>query len=450
MTDLRRRLPAVNTLLEEASRHGLDALAPRPVLVGEIRRLLDETRTAARDPGDIDWIGILKQRVAGWKDGTLKQVINATGVVLHTNLGRAPLPETAVQKALDITGYSSLEYDLGIGGRGSRLAHLRAILSEITGAEDAIVTNNAASALLLVLNTLADGRETIVSRGELVEIGGSFRIPEILEKSGSTLREVGTTNRTRIGDYETAVSETTGCLLKVHRSNFVLEGFVCEASLEELRQLANEKNLPLVFDAGSGLLLDLGEFGLTGEPFVPDAAGLADLTVFSGDKLVGGPQAGIVVGRADLIARAQKNPLARALRPDKLTIAMLEVTLALYRDRETALREIPVLRLLTTSEEELRRRATELSRLIEGTDVALAPGFSTVGGGSFPGSELNTWLVTVPSPEPERLRVLLRESDPPVIARVHENAIQLDVRTVSDAQLPQLARAVERALREIG
>ncbi|MGH7521116.1 MAG: L-seryl-tRNA(Sec) selenium transferase, partial [Gemmatimonadales bacterium] len=332
-------------------------------------------------------------------------------------------------------GYSALEYDLGSGTRGSRHAHCRDLLVELTGggAADALVVNNAAGALLLALSALARGGDAIVSRGELVEIGGSFRIPDIMARSGAKLVEVGTTNRTHPHDYERALTPDSRILLKVHRSNFQVTGFTTDVALVELAELALQKKLQCLYDLGSGLLMNLSTWGLSGEPTVAEgmAAG-ADVVVFSGDKLLGGPQAGILVGSEAAIAACRADPIARAVRADKLTLAALEATLALYRNPEVARREIPVLRMLTEDVETIKRRAQQLGgQLIEGD--------SEVGGGSFPGAKLKTWLAGFPD---ERLAERLRNNDPPIIARVSGSRVLLDARTIFPDQVETVIAAL--------
>jgi L-seryl-tRNA(Ser) seleniumtransferase len=358
-------------------------------------------------------------------------------------MGRAPLAKVAFEAAEQALRYSSLELDLNTGERGSRLDNLRALLREVTGADDGLVVNNAAAAVFLLLNTLAENSETIVSRGELVEIGGSFRIPEILAKSGSTLVEVGTTNRTRLKDYTLALSPRTGALLKVHRSNFEIVGFTEETSLHELVDLGRSRGVPVIHDIGSGLLVDLSAYGLTGEPLVRDSVEQGAVTVFSGDKLVGGPQAGIIVGPADVIKLAKSNPLARAYRPDKFTIAALEATLALYRYPDLAVQEIPALAMLVADREELERRARTLSAMLP--DTATSPGASAVGGGSFPGAPLATTLVSLTCDSPNSILEGLRRHEPPVIARVADGKVLFDVRTVLDEEFETIRTALAAA-----
>src|SRR5204863_5307017 len=378
-------------------------------------------------------------------------VINATGVVLHTNLGRAPLARSAREAMSRIAaGYSNLEYDLLRGARGSRHGLCRDLLVELTGAEDAIVLNNAAGAVLVALSALARGGEALVSRGELVEIGGSFRIPDIMARSGAALVEVGTTNRTHRADYEAALTPRTRLLLKVHRSNFQVTGFTTEVPATELAGLARHAQVASLYDLGSGLLLDLAPWGLTGEPSVAEAlASGVDAVAFSGDKLLGGPQAGILLGRRDAIAACRKDPLARAVRSDKFTLAALEATLALYRDPERARVEIPVLRMLTQDVTQIRQRAEALQKGV-GKEAEVIEGESEVGGGSFPGAKLRTWLVRL-NPDtrhltPDTLSARLRGGSPPVIARIVDDRVVLDPRTIFPDELETLARAVRAAL----
>jgi L-seryl-tRNA(Ser) seleniumtransferase len=443
MTDPRRRLPAVHVLLADVQRAGLGAALPRAARAGAVRAALDHARGAGGATPHDGWIAAVGRQLAHRERPSLTRVLNATGVVLHTNLGRAPLATAAVEAVEQALGYDTLELGLADGGRGSRQDHTRHLLTELTGAEAALVVNNAASAVLLALTALGAGGETIVSRGELVEIGGGFRIPEILAKSGSTMIEVGTTNRTRLADYEQALGERTRCVLKVHRSNFALTGFVAEVPIGDLVRLAAPRGVPVVHDVGSGLLVDLAPWGLDGEPRVADSVAAGALVAFSGDKLLGGPQAGIVLGPGALVERLARDPLARALRPDKVTFAALEATLTLYRDPAVARREIPVLRMLTGDPTDLKRRARRLARRIPGA-VTVA-GESAVGGGSFPHARLPTTLVAVAAPSTDTLLAALRGQEPPVIARAADGRVVLDVRTLADRELPLVAAAVIRA-----
>jgi L-seryl-tRNA(Ser) seleniumtransferase len=354
-------------------------------------------------------------------------------------LSRAAIEAIAATAA----GYSNLEYDIERGERGSRYAHCVSLLTELTGAEDAIVVNNCASALVLALNTLADGKTTIVSRGELIEIGGSFRVPDIMAKSGSRLVEVGTTNRTHRGDYRAAITPETGALLKVHRSNFAIDGFVSEASLGDLAPLATEHGLPLLHDFGSGLMIPLDAYGLAGEPTARDSmrAG-ATITMMSGDKLLGGPQAGIMIGSASAIAAARRNPLARALRVDKLTLAALEATLSLYRDPAVALREIPALAMLTAPVGRIRERARLAAMRIPSEVIASE---ATVGGGAFPTARIPSAALALQG-DAEAVERRLRFGEPAVIGRIADGRCVLDLRSVSEADDAAFVEAVSRAL----
>jgi L-seryl-tRNA(Ser) seleniumtransferase len=345
-------------------------------------------------------------------------------------------------------GYSNLEYDLARGTRGSRHALCRDLLVELTGAEDAIVLNNAAGAVLVALSALARGGEAIVSRGELVEIGGAFRIPDIMARSSAALVEVGTTNRTHLKDYERALSPASKLLLKVHQSNFQVTGFTAQVAAQEIAALGRARSVVSLYDLGSGLLLDLAPWGLAGEPTVPQAlASGMDAVAFSGDKLLGGPQAGILLGTRTAIDACRNDPLARAVRADKLTLAALEATLALYRDSERALAEVPVLRMLTEGVTEVRRRGEALQQGV-GPAAELVEGESEVGGGSFPGAKLKTWLVRAdPRPlTPDALAARLRVSDPPIITRIGDDRVLLDPRTIFPDQVETVARAVRAAL----
>ncbi len=448
MTDPRRRLPAVEALLEGPGVAPLLAAHPRALVVRAVRETVDAARASGGAAPVEGWDAAVQTAVARLAAPSLAPVINATGVVLHTNLGRAPLAAVAIAALTRVAGgYSALEYDLGRGARGSRHAHCRDLLVELTGAPDALVVNNAAGALLLALSALARGGAAIVSRGELVEIGGSFRIPDILARSGAQLVEVGTTNRTHRKDYEAALTAESRLLLKVHRSNFQLSGFTADVPAAELAELAHARGVAFLYDVGSGLLLDLAPWGLTGEPTVLDAlANDTDVVTFSGDKLLGGPQAGILLGSAAAIAACRADPIARAVRADKLTLAALEATLALYRDPDVARREIPVLRMLTEDLEGVKRRGEALLKGINGgarrVEAELVRGESEVGGGSFPGAKLETWLVAIRDPAADTLMARLRAGDPPIIARIVNGRVVLDPRTILPDQIETVARAL--------
>jgi len=440
MTDPRRQLPSIDTLLAGPGVAALLAEHPRALVVKAARAAVDAARLSGGGAPSEGWDEAVRVAVRRLAESSLAPVINATGVVLHTNLGRAPLARAAIAAMTRVaSGYAALEYDLGRGTRGSRHAHGRDLLVELTHAADALVVNNAAGALLLALSALVRGGEAVVSRGELVEIGGSFRIPDIMARSGARLVEVGTTNRTHPQDYDRALTPDSKILLKVHRSNFQVTGFTADVAVVELAEMAHARGLACVYDLGSGLLLNLSEWGLSGEPTVPEAvAAGADLVVFSGDKLLGGPQAGILVGTEQAIAACRADPIARAVRADKLTLAALEATLALYRDHATARREIPVLRMLTEDLDDVKRRATAILQGVGGKGE-LIEGDSEVGGGSFPGAKLRTWLVGLPE---ERLAERLRSFDPPIIARVAGSRVLFDARTIFPEQVETLIAAL--------
>ena len=436
-----RQLPSVDRLLREKAAEEMAERYPRDLVVQAIRDELELARAAIREGGVAPETSVLLQgvrlRLERAFQPSLRPVVNATGVIIHTNLGRAPLSDQAVRAILQVArGYSNLEYRLEEGVRGSRHDHLSELLRRITGAEDALAVNNNAGAVLLILSTFAQGKEVIVSRGQAVEIGGGFRIPDVLRQSGARLVEVGTTNRTYIHDYEQAVTPDTAILLHVHPSNFRVEGFVHSVPIEELVELGRRRGIPVVDDLGSGTLLDTSRYGLEHEPTVQErlAAGV-DLVSFSGDKLLGGPQAGIVAGRAALVRRLRSHPLARALRIDKMTIAGLAATLGHYLMGE-ATTKVPVWRMIAAPVEEIESRASRLARRLRraGLPVELIWGRSTVGGGSLPGETLPTRLLAL-NPGPEHpsaaeLAARLRRMDPPVVARIERDLLLLDLRTV--------------------
>jgi L-seryl-tRNA(Ser) seleniumtransferase len=451
VNDPRRALPSVGVLLESPEFAPLLDRAPRALVADAIRASIDDVRSRGTGaPQDtLEWARAAGEHLAVRERPSLRSLINATGVVLHTNLGRAPLAAAAVQAIVDTAaGACNLEYDLETGERGSRYVHAVALLRELTGAEDAIVVNNCASALVLALNSLAAGREAIVSRGELIEIGGSFRVPDIMAKSGATLVEVGTTNRTHLADYRDAVTESTGAIVKVHRSNFEVRGFVAEAELSELSPLARTHALPLVFDFGSGLMLSLDEYGLRGEPTARDVVrDGATLVLMSGDKLLGGPQAGIIVGDAKAIAACRKNPLARAVRVDKLTLAALEATLAIYRDPARAVREVPTLAMLTATPASVRLRAERAASQLRSVGLAcdVIETEASVGGGAFPTARIASSAVAF-SGNADELERRARLGAPPVIGRIATGRLLLDMRSVPEALDDQLVRALTASL----
>lgn len=460
---LLRELPAVDRLMHEPILEELQQRLPRRIIVQAVQETIDLYRaniTAAEtgEPGlprtdDLHPAKLAREALilAEKRSGmNLKPLINATGIVIHTNLGRAPLAEKAVKALGDVAAnYNNLELSLENGKRGSRQEHLEDLICEISGAEAAIVLNNNAAAVFLALSTIAGGQEVVVSRGQLVEIGGSFRIPDIMAASGARLIEVGTTNKSYLRDYEAVVNQDTAAFLKVHTSNYSMVGFTAEVETAELAELAHKHNLILIEDLGSGVFLDLARYGLPPEPRVQDSvtAG-ADLVTFSGDKMLGGPQSGIIVGRKDLIARIRKDQLARTLRIDKFTIAALEATLRLYLDEEKAIKEIPVWRMLTADPEYLKARAESLaSQFVEiagANNVSIFQGISKVGGGALPMAELPTYLVALKTGEkkPEAVVEKLRSGDPPVILRLQQDKLLFDPRTIFENQEDALVEAV--------
>jgi L-seryl-tRNA(Ser) seleniumtransferase len=427
-----RDLPSV----DELARGSGDALA-----VESARAVLARAREdirAGADPGDLD--DRLREELSAARRATLRRALNATGVIVHTNLGRAPLPEAALERVREVgRGYSNLEYDLSAGTRGSRQDHVAGILRRLTGAEAALVVNNNAAAVLLALAALAEGREVLVSRGELIEIGDGFRIPDVLARSGARLVEVGTTNRTQAADYERAIGPETALLLRVHQSNFRLVGFTELPTVADLVKVAQRHELPLVDDLGSGALSPSKTVLLSEEPSVRESldAG-ADLVCFSGDKLLGGPQAGIVVGNAELVERLRRHPLQRAVRADKLTLAALEGTLAIYLEPERALREVPVLRMALEEADDVRARAERLAELAGGE---VEQTVARIGGGALPLAELPSFACAVE----EELAAPLRAGDPPVVGVVRDGCLLLDCRTLSDIEAEEVAVAVKTA-----
>jgi L-seryl-tRNA(Ser) seleniumtransferase len=462
-----RRIPAVDELLATPELRELLATHPRWAVLDAIRAVLAERRRRvlggemSREAAETLLAprviaAAVAERVGETAGPSFLSVLNATGVVLHTNLGRAPLASVALQ-AIEGTarGYANLEFDLATGARGSRQVHVEELLCALTGAEAALVVNNNAAAVLLAINTVADGKEIIVSRGQLVEIGDSFRIPDVMVRAGGRLREVGTTNRTHLRDYEEAIGPETALILKVHRSNFQILGFTADVETADLVALARRRGLLVMDDLGSGALLDLSLLGLRREPLAADTirAGV-DLVSFSGDKLLGGPQAGILVGRRDLLERARRNPLARAVRIDRLRLAALEATLRLYRDPERALREIPILRMLGLSAAAIGERAEALAAALRSAApevaVSVEDETSEVGGGALPLQTIPTRVLAL-RPAPGRgtateLEARLRRGRPPVLARIKEDRVLLDLRTVAASEEAALLQALREAL----
>ncbi|MGH9508965.1 MAG: L-seryl-tRNA(Sec) selenium transferase [Terriglobales bacterium] len=464
-SDLLRRLPSVDELLRRAEIAALVEREGHAAATDALRSVLARLRTEVAE-GRLDAAGVelalagigaaLEKQLRQSLAYALRPVINATGVILHTNLGRAPLADAAVARIAEVaTGYSNLEFDLDTGERGKRDVHAdrlfrRLLDPEGTSGVATVVVNNNAAAVFLALNTLAEGGEVVVSRGELVEIGGSFRIPDVMAKSGAVLREVGTTNRTRLADYERAITERTRLLLRVHRSNFEIVGFTEQPALAELAALGRRRGIPVMEDLGSGALLDLAALGVASEPGIVESlrAGV-DLVTYSGDKLLGGPQAGMLSGKAELVARIRSNPIFRALRVDKLTYAALEATLLAYvrQDHDA----IPALRLMRLSADEIRKRAEAVAARLAPSaprlKVEVVEGESVIGGGSTPGARLPTRLlaVTAEGLSADELSARLRAAELPVIGRVEEGRVLLDLRTV----FPQQDAVVEAALRSL-
>ena len=463
--NLLRTLPAIDRILREQVLQDLTTQLPQEVLSEAVQEIIASLRQEILETGNaiaperLQPDCLAAQAAAKCRQllqPSLRKVINATGTLLHTNLGRAPLSPQALRAINDVAaGYSNLEIDLDTGRRGERFSHVESLLTRLTGAEAALVVNNNSGAVLLALTALGKGREAIVSRGELVEIGGAFRIPEVMEAGGVILREVGASNRTHLHDYERAVNDNTALLLKVHTSNYRIVGFTKEVTATELLPLAREKDLILMEDLGSGLLLDLSRYGLEREPTVPEVvkAGV-DVITFSGDKLLGGPQAGIIVGRKDLIQKLRKHPLARALRIDKLTLAALESTLQLYLRPEQALQELPVLNMFTAAAEEQQQRCQHLFERLQAAELAaeirLIEDVSRVGGGAMPLTELSDWALEINphSGSAAELAKQLRTFSPAVVVRVQNDCVLVNVRAVfaeEEALLAQILISVLKA-----
>jgi len=462
---LLRTLPGVDHVLERVGTEPFFENIPKTVLVNSIRKTLEtlrdsilkENRNIREESLSKDRIiKLVKVAVTETMTLNLKRLINATGVVVHTNLGRSLLPGEVVENIAAIAGrYSNLEYDIGVGKRGSRYSIVAEIICEISGAQAALVVNNNAGAVLLCLDTIARNREVIVSRGELVEIGGSFRIPDVMAKSGSILKEVGTTNRTHMKDYENAIADNTALLLKVHRSNYSVIGFTAEVSLKELVELGNRQGKPVMEDLGSGSFIDFSKYGMVKETTVQEsvAAG-ADVVTFSGDKLLGGPQAGIIVGKTQIIEAIKKNPLARALRIDKLTLAALEATVCLYRDEAKAVSRIPTLRMLTMDINEIDQKALKLMENLKKIDpsrlqIDLIELSSKAGGGALPLLSLPSKClrIKIEGLSANTLEVNMRKNSPPIIGRIQDDAFIIDARTLQDDDLPIIESAFEHVLK---
>jgi L-seryl-tRNA(Ser) seleniumtransferase len=458
MKEKLRELPSVDEILK--SEQGKTWLAgnPRPYVLEAIRRAIEARRKALMEGAEADlsvaaMAPEIECTLAGLSAMSLKPVINATGIVLHTNLGRSALPLSALQNILRVaSGYSTLEYDLAKGKRGKRYAHIVRLLKEVTGAEDGIVVNNNAAAVLLCLSAMAKGKEVIVSRGELVEIGGSFRVPEVMEQGGAILKEVGATNKTHLRDYERAITVDTSLILKVHQSNYRITGFAEDVSIEELVKLGAERNIPVMYDLGSGSIVDLARHGIPGEPPVRRVVQSgADIITFSGDKLLGGPQAGIIVGKKDAIDMLTGHPLLRAIRIDKLTLAALEAVFLEYVDEEWAMENIPTLKMLLKKPADVKKRASKLARLLKKTveaDIKVVEDEAFAGGGSLPEFSLKTYCVSLRSTarSANQIEERLRRGEPAVIARIKEDALLLDARTIAEEEIAPLAECVRAAV----
>jgi L-seryl-tRNA(Ser) seleniumtransferase len=428
-----RDLPAMHRLLSEPAVAEYEAVLGRKQVKYAVEQVLDRVRASGQVDGYAAIVERIAARLEAMRSQTLVPVINGTGIIVHTNLGRAPLALEALEAIARLAGgYSNLEYDLGAGERGSRYERASSLLREVTGAEDALVVNNCAAAVLLALDTLAKGREVIVARNQLVEIGGGFRVPEVLERSGATLVEVGTTNRVYVEDFERALSPRTALLLRTHPSNYRIQGFVYDVSGSDLARLGHRNGIPVVEDLGSGAVFDLAAYGMPHERTVQEVlADGIDLVTFSGDKLLGGPQAGIIAGRAHLIARLRSNPLLRALRVDKTTLAALAATLHLYRD-EASRERVPIYRMLTTPLAQLRRRAEAYLEMLSNASAVESVAYA--GGGAIPQERIESLAVAVATPRPDLLAAGLRRGEPAILGRVEGGRLLLDLRTIAPEQ----------------
>ena len=457
--ELFRSIPKVDELLKQQKIAELAESMPYSIVLEGVRQVLDQVRQEILD-GELDRVDFdaVQSRILSQCEQdhrrSLRKVINATGTVLHTNLGRAPLAKAAVDAVCDVaSGYSTLEYDVQTGTRGLRYSHVTQLLQTLTGAEDALVVNNNAAAVVLILSALTREKEVVLSRGELVEIGGSFRVPDIMEQSGSILKEIGTTNKTHLEDYQNAISEDTAALLKVHTSNFKILGFTEDVRIEELAALGREKGLMVLHDLGSGALFDPQAQGLFSEPTVKQSidAGV-DVVCFSGDKLLGGPQAGVILGKQEYIQRIKRHPLTRAFRIDKLTLAALEATLRLYLDPEQARREVPILSMLTASPEALQKKARKLYRKVSGIPhlhIEIVQEDGQVGGGSAPAERLSGYALAVTSEKlsADRIERRMRVQEVPVIGRIAHERYLLDIRTIFEEEFDAVASALRQIVK---
>ena len=454
-----RNLPQIETVLSFSEIKTLAERFSRPEVVSALRKAIERLRheiladstVALPDFEGADFASLVAADIENARSPSLLPVINATGVIIHTNLGRAPLARQAVAALRGASeGASNLEFDLESGKRGSRHTHVEALICELTGAEAAVVVNNCAAAVLLGLMVTATGRSVVASRGELIEIGGAYRLPDVIVQSGAVLHEVGTTNKTRLSDYEAAIDETTAVLLKSHTSNFKIIGFTSAPERGNLAKLAQERGVILMEDLGSGVLIDLSPYGMGEEPVVSDIlkAGV-DVVMFSGDKLLGGPQAGIIAGKREIIAKLKSHPLMRAVRVDKLSLAALEATLRLYRAPHDPVEEIPVLRMLAEAIESVEARAIRLGKdlsNLESLQLEVTPSIARVGAGALPERDLHSFSVSIRSDKhsPDALCAALRQNKPPIIARIERDRVLFDMRTVNDDEIDVIARAVTR------
>lgn len=452
-------LPSVDEILR--SNQGVQWLNvyPRRYVIQAIRDVIDSRRKEIlkgfiSDISEESMMAEIENTMEKLSSYSLRPLINATGIVIHTNLGRSILSEKSLENIKKVSGsFSNLEYDLKAGKRGKRYTHVIRVLKEVTGAEDALIVNNNAAAVFLCLNTLSKGKEAIVSRGELVEIGGSFRMPEVMSASSAILREVGTTNKTHLHDYERAINDNTALIVKVHKSNFRVSGFVDEVSVEDLVSLGRRYQIPVMFDLGSGCLIDLKPFGIHDEPVVRDIVNTGiDITTFSGDKLLGGPQGGIIVGRKEYIEKIHKNPLTRAMRIDKLTLAGFEATLMEYIEEEKAIENIPTLRMLLQKPEVIKERAKRIAKRlkkeIKDVQITVMADTSRAGGGSLPELDFPTYVVTIRSDNVSvnEFEERLRNGNPPIISRIKEGSMIIDARTIRTQDLDDLIKGIKSAL----
>lgn len=445
-----RDLPSVDVFLQSTQASAWIASYGRPLTLQAIRQTLQDLRdhyNKDKPLPDVETIyGQVSLKLASWTSPSLVPVINASGVILHTNLGRAPLSQAAINAAQEAAlGYSNLEYDLEKGKRGSRLIHAERLLKHLSGAQSALVVNNNASAVLLILTALSRRRSVVIARSQLVEIGGGFRVPDVMKQSGARLVEIGATNRVHLSDYEQAITqEHPALVMRAHRSNFRIIGFTSEPSLSEIAEVAHRADIPLIDDLGSGTFLDTACYGMAHEPTIDESlAGGADLVSFSGDKLLGGPQAGIILGRLDLVEKLKKHPLARAIRADKICLAALSATLLHYM-KDEVVKEVPIWRMIAQTSEEIRNRAQNwVDRLGHGEVLATQ---STVGGGSLPGETLPTFALALTLPSPNRFLEKLHHSSPPVIARLEDGRILFDPRTVLPSQDASLLSVLDSCL----